>query len=169
MPSLFETLNAIGDIAASQTRRTPTGYTAAELMVDPSNTHGHQGNNDDFVLNRDADNFQLFRSQHDLTFIYGQNDVASYWGGADQTIYDYGKSATLRFSELEASQVKVYGFENDPTGKIVLYNPTDTTLRPDGHGGTMLGYIDLIGDSHVSVSQISVVHTTTNPSQGGLI
>jgi hypothetical protein len=136
-------------------------------MVDPSNKHGHQGNNDDFVLRKDGDNFQLFRSHDDMTFIYGTNDIASYWDGGNQTIYDYGHSATLRFSELDMSQVKVYNFENDPTGKVVLYNPlpSDMTLHQDGGGGTMLGYIDFVGDKNISMSQISFVQNPTNPSE----
>ena len=163
--------NALTDLITSQVRVTPTGITADEVMNNPSNFHGHQGNNDVYVLTANADNFQLFRSFNDFTFISGSNDVASYWGGGNQTIYDYGSGAVLRFSELDQAQVKVYDLENDPTAKIMLYNPQlqDTALRPDGHGGTALGYIDFIGDPNVSAARISFVHTTTNPSQGGLI
>lgn len=158
----------VSDVLASQLRITPTGVTADEIMVDPSNLHGHQGNNDDFALTKNGDNFQLFRSHDDLTFISGHSDIASYWGGGNQTIFDDGGGTTLRFSELDGASVKIYDFQNDLTGKIVLYNPTNTQLQPDGHGGTMLGYIDFIGAS-ISGSQVSVVHTLTNPSQGGLI
>ena len=112
----------------------------------------------------------MFRSHYDLTFISGHSDIASYWGGGNQTIFDDGVGTTLRFSELDGASVKIYDFQKDPTSRIVLYNPasTDTLILPDGHGGTMLGYIDFIGAS-ISGSQVSVVHTLTNPSQGGLI
>ncbi len=156
-------------LLASQVRTTPTGITSDELMVDPSNSHGHQGGNDDFVLLSNGDNFQLFRSGGDLTFIYGHDDVASYWGGGNQTIYDWGVGTTLRFSELDQAQVKVYDFQNDPTGRVVVYNPTVTTLTPDGHGGTMLGSIDFVGDSTLTMNQIGFGHTATPPSQGGML
>jgi hypothetical protein len=171
MSVLSDLSSAVVNVAQSLVRLTPTGITSDELMFDPSNLHGHQGNNDMFVLRHDADNFQLFRSHDDLSFIYGAHDVASYWGGGTQTIYDYGNSATLRFSEFDLSQVKIYNFENDVTGKVILYNPlpADTILQPDGTGGTKLGYIDFIGDKTVTMSQISFVHMPTNPSQGGLI
>lgn len=139
-------------------------------MFDPSNLHGHQGNNDDFVLTKDNGDFQLFRSADDLTFIHGQNnDMASYWGGGNQTIYDYGSGTTLRFSELDAAKINVYGFENDPTAKVVFYNPTGVSIVSDGQGNTQIGSVNFIGASTIRPDQVSVVHTLTPPSQGGLI
>jgi hypothetical protein len=61
---------------------------AAEVTVDPSSQHGHQGDNSVFVLNRDGAKFELFRSSHNLTYIYGRGDFAGYYGGGEQTIYD---------------------------------------------------------------------------------
>jgi hypothetical protein len=166
---MSDVASALTALITSQVRTTPTGITSDELLVDPSSTHGRQGNNDDFVLKDNGDNFRLFRSRDDLTFIYGSNDTASYWGGGNQTIYDSGSGTTLRFSELDQAQVKVYDFQNDPTGSVVVYNPTVTTLAPDGHGGTMFGSIDFINDPNVTMSQISFVQTATPPSQGGLV
>jgi hypothetical protein len=166
---MSDVASALTALITLQVRTTPTGITSDELLVDPSSTHGHQGNNDDFVLKDNGDSFRLFRSQDSLTFIYGSNDTASYWGGGNQTIYDSGSGTTLRFSELDQAQVKAYDFQNDPTGSVVVYNPTVTTLAPDGHGGTMLGSIDFINDPNVTMSQISFVQTPTPPSQGGLV
>jgi hypothetical protein len=165
--------HAVTDTVSNQLRLTPTGITSGETMVDPSNAHGHQGDNDIFILTRDDRDFQLFRSHDDVTFIHGNNDTASYYGlsafsGGNQTIYDYGHGTTLRFSELEQATVKVYGFENDPSGKIVLFNPTNMVIQPDGHGGTLLGNIDFIGYSKLSASQVSVRHTDTPVSLGGV-
>ena len=169
MSGSFDLTSALTALVTSQVRTTPTGITSDELMVDPSNTHGHQGNNDDFVLKNNGDDFQLFRSHDDLTFIHGANDTASYWGGGNQTIYDSGSGTTLQFSELDQAQVKIYDFQNDATGRVLVYNPTVTTLAPDGHGGTMLGSIDFINDPNLSMNQIGFVHTVSPPAQGGLL
>lgn len=117
MVALSDLTSAAINLLTSQVRTTPTGITSDELMVDPSSSHGHQGGNDDFVLLSNGDNFQLFRSGGDLTFIYGHDDFASYWGGGSQTIYDWGVGTTLQFSELDEAQVKIYDFQNDPTGR----------------------------------------------------
>ena len=57
---------------------------AAEVTVDPSSQHGHQGDNSVFVLTRDGAKFELFRSSHNLTYIYGRDDLAAYYGGGEQ-------------------------------------------------------------------------------------
>jgi hypothetical protein len=58
---------------------------AAEITLDPSGDHGHQGNGDVFLLTDDNLKFELFRSSDDLTYIYGKNDLAAYlwWRRAD--------------------------------------------------------------------------------------
>jgi hypothetical protein len=72
---------------------------AAEITIDPSSDHGHQGNGDVFILEGDNLKFELFRSAHDLTYIYGTDDFAAYYGGGEQTIYDFGQGTHLQFSE----------------------------------------------------------------------
>ncbi|HEX2942915.1 MAG TPA: hypothetical protein VHO91_17825 [Rhodopila sp.] len=170
MLGVSDITNAAEKMLLSQVRVTPTGLTAAEVMVDPSNLHGHQGNNDVYILNRSGSNFQLFRSHDDITFIHGTGQMASFWGCANMSVYDDGIGTILRFSELAGHSVNVYGFGNDATARVVLYNPTanDLWCRPDGHGGTMLGSIDFIG-ACLAPNRISVVHTPTAPSLGGLI
>src|SRR4051812_40906641 len=125
--SLLTKLQAAQDVLSTLVRPTHSGITSGELMFDPANWHGHQGNNDIFVLTKQGVDFQLFRSHDDVTFIYGKDDAASYWGGGNQQIYDLGSGTTLRFSELENQKVNVYGMEHDPTAKVVFYNAADPT------------------------------------------
>jgi hypothetical protein len=66
-----------------------------------------------FILTNDNLKFELFRSSDDLTFIFGKNDLAAYYGGGDQTIYDFGQGIHLQFSEITAP-IKVYGLCRDP-------------------------------------------------------
>lgn len=161
-------LQAVQDVASSLVRKTPTGFTSDETIFDPANWHGHQGNNDIFVLTKDAENFQLFRSHDDLTFIYGKDDIASYWGGGNQTIYDYGSGTTLRFSELENAKINVYGLDKDTNAHVVFYNAADPTIKPDGQGGTLVNGVDFFG-ANLSASQVSFLHSDSPPSTGGLI
>jgi hypothetical protein len=103
MASVPTAFHALSDAVSSQ-----VGHgKPAEITANPSSQHGHQGNNDVFVLNEDLAKFVLFRSSHDLTFIYGQNDFAAYYGCGDQTIYDFGTGTHLQFSEITAP-IKVW-------------------------------------------------------------
>src|SRR4051794_19149802 len=81
--SLLTKLQAAQDVLSTLVRPTHSGITSGELMSDPANWHGHQGNNDIFVLTKQGVDFQLFRSHDDVTFIYGKDDAASYWGGGN--------------------------------------------------------------------------------------
>jgi hypothetical protein len=164
--SLGTTLQAVQDLASTLIRTTPTGLTFGETMFDPASWHGHQGDNDIFVLTKTGLDFQLFRSHDDITFIHGNDDVASYWGGANETIYNSGSNTTLRFSELEDAKVNVYGL--NATSKVVFYNALDPTIKPDGQGGTLINGIDFF-DAKLSASQVLFLHSDTPPSQGGLI
>lgn len=130
------------------------GGKAAEVTVNPSSAHGHVGNDDVFVLAQNDMIFDLLRSSKDITYIYGSNDQASYSDGGSQNIFDLGKGTTLSFSN-QTGGIQVYDFANDPTGKIVLsVTGAAPSLTPDGHGGTMLGNIDFVGDAHLSMAQI---------------
>ena len=141
---------------------------AAEVTVDPSSQHGHQGDNSVFVLNKDNAKFELFRSSHNLTYIYGRDDLAAYYGGGEQTVYDFGSGAHLQFSEATAP-IRVYGLENDPTAVIDLFNAAPGTApRPDGHGGTALGNIDFVGAS-VRAAQVHLLSTDHALSTGGFV
>lgn len=141
---------------------------AAEVTVNPSSEHGHQGNGCVFILNKDNIKFELFRSSRDITYIHGKNDLAAYYGGGEQTVYDFGTGTHLQFSEI-AAPIKVYGLENDPKAVIDLFNAAPgTTLRPDGHGGTMVGNIDFVGAT-VRASQVSFLSTDPPLSSGGFV
>ena len=141
---------------------------AAEITVDPSSQHGHQGDDTVFVLNQDNAKFELFRSSNNLTFIYGKNDFAGYYGGGEQTIYDFGTGAHLQFSEITAP-IKVYGFEHDPSAVVDLINaPAGTTLQSDGHGGTTLGNIDFVGAT-VKSPQVNFLSSDHSLSTGGFV
>jgi hypothetical protein len=133
-------LQATDAFLGTQVMGFPSELTAGEVVVNPSSDHGHFGTgagNSYVLLDNDA-NFQLFNSPDlVLTFIYGMNDNASYWGGGERTIYDSGEDTTLRFSEIAGANV--IGFDTDKTGKAVIYNATNTTIQPDGHGGTLVG------------------------------
>ncbi|HYZ23161.1 MAG TPA: hypothetical protein VE690_13495 [Rhodopila sp.] len=166
--SFLTGLQAAQDVVSTLVRPTRTGITSGETMFDPANWHGHQGNNDIFVLTRSAVDFQLFRSHDDLTFIYGSGDVASFWGGGNQTIYDNGSGTILRFSELEGAKVNVYGLDHDRTARIVFYNAADPTIRPDGQGGTLINGVDFLG-ARISPAQVSFLHSGTPLSLGGLV
>jgi hypothetical protein len=141
---------------------------AAEITVDPSGDHGHQGNGDVFILTDDNLKFELFRSSDDLTYIYGKNDLAAYYGGGEQMIYDFGQSTHLQFSEITTA-IKVYGVENDSKAVIDLFNAAPgTTLQPDGHGGTMLANIDFISAT-VNSSQVNFLSSDHPLSTGGFV
>ena len=118
----------------------PSELTAGEVIVNPTSDHGHYatGPGNSYILLNNDINFQLFRSPDEvITFIYGTNDNASYWGGGQRTIYDYGHDTMLRFSEVTGADI--WGFDTDKTGKAVIYNAANTTIQPDGQGGTLVG------------------------------
>jgi hypothetical protein len=156
-----EFLSGLSSIVSAQ-------LTGAETTVDPSSEHGHQGNNDVFLLNEDNARFELFRSSHDLTFIYGENDLAGYYGCGGQTIYDYGTGTHFQFSELSAP-IKVYGLEHDAAAVVDLFNAAQgTSLHPDGQGGTMLGAIDFVGAT-LAASQVHFLFSDHPLSTGGFV
>ena len=164
MGLLSDALSAVSAAVSSQVSH----GRAAEVTVDPSSQHGHQGDNAVFVLNKDNARFELFRSSHNLTYIYGRDDFAGYYGGGEQTIYDFGSGAHLQFSETTAP-IRVYGLDRDPTAVIDLFNAAPGTApRPDGHGGTLLGNIDFVGAS-VRASQVNLLSTDHPLSTGGFV
>jgi hypothetical protein len=141
---------------------------AAEITVNPSGDHGHQGNGNVFILTDDSLKFELFRSSNDLTYIYGNNDIAAYYGGGEQTVYDFGQGTHLQFSEITAP-IKVYGVESDSKAVIDLFNAAPgTTLQPDGHGGTTLDNIDFISAT-VNPSQVNFLSSDHLLSTGGFV
>lgn len=113
------------------------------------------------------------RPRHDLRdhsghYIYGKDDFAAYYGGGEQTIYDFGTGAHLQFSEITAP-IKVFGLENDPNAIIDLFNAAPgRTLQADGHGGTMLANIDFTGAT-VKASQVNFLTTDHPLSTGGFV
>jgi hypothetical protein len=146
----------------TQVMGAPSELTAGEVIVNPSSAHGHEatGAGNSYILMDNNANFQLFRSPDlVLTFVYGTDDNASYWGGGDRTIYDYGQGTTLRFSDVAGANV--YGFDTDKTSTVVIYNATDTTIQPDGQGGTLVGNIDF----HNVVLNASRASFVTVPEQ----
>ena len=162
MATASDLLNAATAAALSQV----SNGKAAEVTVNPSSDHGHQGNGDDFVLTADNLKFELFRSSNDLTFIQGNNDFAGFYGDGEQTIYDFGLGTHFQFSEITAP-IKVYDL--DPKAIIDLFNPAPgTTLQPDGHGGTMLASIDFVGAS-VHASQVNFLSSDHPLSTGGFV
>ncbi|MBV8616929.1 MAG: hypothetical protein JOY66_24580 [Acetobacteraceae bacterium] len=164
MTSLSTALSGMVDAVSSQVSH----GRAAEVTVDPSSEHGHQGDGDVFILNRDDMKFELFRSSRDISYIYGRNDLAAYYGGGEQTIYDFGAGTHLQFSESTAP-IRVYGLQNDSSAVVDMFNaPSGTTLRPDGHGGTMVGNIDFVGAT-VRASQVSFLTTDHPLSSGGFV
>ena len=144
----------------------PFELTAGEAIVNPTSDHGHEATgagNSYILLNNDA-NFQLFRTPDlVLTFIGGTNDNASYWGGGERNIYDAGNGTTLRFSDVVGANV--WGFDTDKTGKVVIYNSANTTIQPDGQGGTLVaGNIDFHNVT-LGASQVSFVTVPEQLSQ----
>lgn len=131
---------AVTDFLDTQVMGSLFHLRAGETEV-PSSAYAHNGDTpgNSWVLLNDKSNFQLFRAtQPGLTFIFSNQNNASYFGDGDMKIYDFGQDNTLRFSE-EQGHVDVFGFEHDLTGTLVLYNATNQTLIPDGHGGTLIG------------------------------
>lgn len=164
MALVSDLFNAAFDAVSSQVSH----GRAAEISVNPSDDHGHQGNRDVFILTNDKSKFELFRSSDDLTYIYGNDDLAAYYGCGDQTIYDFGQGIHLQLSEITAP-IKVYGLESDPKAVIDLFNAAPgTTLQPDGHGGTMLANIDFIGTT-VKPSQVNFLSSDHPLSTGGFV
>jgi hypothetical protein len=159
--------NKFGAVAAAATTQVSHGK-AAEITVDPSSQHGHQGDGAVFVLNKDNAKFELFRRSRNTTCIHGKNDLAAYYGGGEQTVYDFGTGAHLQFSETTVP-IKVYGFENDPTAVVDLFNVAPGTApQPDGHGGTTLGTIDFVGAT-VRASQVNFLSADHPLSTGGFV
>jgi len=159
--------HVFGAVAAAVSSQVSHGK-AAEITVDPSSQHGHQGDGAVFVLNKDNAKFELFRSSHNITYIHGKDDLAAYYGGGEQTIYDLGTGAHLQFSETTAP-IKVYGFENDPRAVVDLFNAAPGTApQPDGHGGTTLGAIDFVGAT-VGASQVNFLSADHPLAVGGFV
>ena len=149
---------AVGSFLATQLIGKPFHLKAGEIE-NPSSAHAHvaSGPGNSYILLTDNSNFQLFRTPDEvLTFIFSDNNTASYWGGGDRTIYDFGHNNTLRFSENEHAKIDVFGFDKDPTGKVVIYN-ADLLIQPDGHGGTLVGNIDF-HDTALDASRVSFRH-----------
>ena len=63
MPSVTTAFLAVSDAVSSQVGNGKP----AEITLDPSSQHGHQGNSDVFILNADNAKFVLFRSSPDIT------------------------------------------------------------------------------------------------------
>jgi hypothetical protein len=84
------------------------------------------GNGNVFILTDDNLKFELFRSSDDLTYVHGTNDLAAYYGGGEQTIYDFGRGTQLQFSEITAP-IKMYGLESDSEAVIDLFNAAPAT------------------------------------------
>jgi hypothetical protein len=159
--------NVLGAVAAAVSSQVSHGK-AAEITVNPSSQHGHQGDNSVFVLNKDNARFELFWSLHNITYINGKDDLAAYYGGGEQTVYDFGTGAHLQFSEITAP-IKVYGFGNDPGAVVDLFNAAPGTApRPDGHGGTTLGNIDFIGAT-VRAAQVNFLSADHPLSTAGFV
>ena len=164
MGFVSELSNAVSDAVSSQVSHGK----AAEITVNPSSDHGHQGNGDVFILVGNNLKFELFRSSHGLTYIYGKDDFAAYYGGGEQTIYDLGQGTHLQFSEITAP-IKVYGLESDQKAVVDIFNAAPgTTLQPDGHGSTMLSNIDFIGAT-VDSSQVNFLSTNDPLSTDGFV
>jgi hypothetical protein len=141
---------------------------AAEVTVNPSSQHGHQGNGAVFILTDANAKFELFRSVDNLTYISGENDLAAYYGCGSQTIYDFGVGTHFQFSETTAL-IKVYGFENDPKAIVDLFNAVPgTAAQADGHGGTMLGNIDFVG-ARLKASQVHFLSSDHPLATGGFV
>jgi len=140
-----DALHAGRDFLNTQVLGSLFDFKSGEVEV-PTSAHGHYGaaKGNSFLLLHDASNFQLFRSYDPvLTFITSDNNNASYWQDGPQKIYDLGHNNTLRFGET-AAPVDVFGFDHDPTGRVVIYNET-LPIVPDGQGGTLVGNIDFHG------------------------
>ena len=164
MAFVSELSNAVFDAISSQVSHGK----AAEITINPSSDHGHQGNGDVFILEGDNSKFELFRSSHDVTYICGKEDFAAYYGGGEQTIYDFGQGTHLQFSEITAP-IKVSGLESDRNAIVDIFNAAPgTTLQPDGHGGTKLSNIDFIGAT-VDPSQVNFLSTNDPLSTGGFV
>ena len=62
MASVPTAFRALSDAVSSQVGHGKPD----EITVNPSSQHGHQGNNDVFILNEDNAKFVLFRSSNSL-------------------------------------------------------------------------------------------------------
>jgi hypothetical protein len=120
-------------------------------------------NNAVFILTGHHASLALFSNSGSRVFVTaGTNDSVSLNpGDSHERIYDNGYGTTLSFPDVTAP-VSVYDFQFDPAGTIHVVNRPQTLtglIKPDGHGGTLVGNIDLVGDKHVSPSQIVLAHT----------
>lgn len=155
--------NATQDFLNTQVMGSLFHLRAGEIEV-PSSDYAHNGDTlgNSWVLLHDNSNFELFRTQQPgLTFIYSNHNNASYFADAAMKVYDFGQDNTLRFSDMHGN-VEVFGFDHDLTGKLVIYNPTDTSIQSDGHGGTLVaGRID-VHDAALDPSRVVFAQTSVS-------
>jgi hypothetical protein len=125
-----------------------------------SNTGGHK---DVFILTGHKAHLALFSDSDSRVFITGgtNDSVALDASDSHERIYDGGHGTVLSFTGMP-EPVSVYGFQFDHAGTIHIANGPQTVtglIQPDGHGGTMVGNIDLVNDTNVSPSQIVLSHS----------
>ena len=159
MTTLANLGDAVKDFLDTQAMGSLFHLRAGETEV-PSSAYAHNGDTpgNSWVLLDNASNFQLFRAASPgLTFIVSNNNNASYFGDGDMKIYDFGQNNTLRFSD-EQGRVEVFGFNHDLTGTLVLYNATNTTIVPDGQGGTLVGGNIDVHDVVLDPSRVTFKH-----------
>ncbi len=129
------------------TALTHSGQDNTFLLATSGNSDISYDNNDVILFSGVNDSLSFSRSAGTSVIAIGTNQfVGAGEGGLGDAIYDFGKGLTMDFYMLDegttmsAADLKVYGFQNDPTGKVYIetqFGQTATTT-PDGHGGTSL-------------------------------
>ena len=141
------------------------------LLATSGSSSGSYDNNDVILFSGVNDNLSFSRSEGTSVIAIGTDQFISAAEEGGDAIYDLGKGLTLSFFELGAPDLKVYGFQNDPTGKVEIgtaFGQTATTT-PDGHGGTLLnlgnfnygGTVDFVHDPMKNLA----AHLVLTPSQ----
>ena len=133
----------------------------------PSPNTGFSESGDVFFLTGNGSSMELSNTSNSPIFLQGPNEHLQLITGfpapsqtGNDTIFDEGKNSTLGFFTIgtNAPPTSVFGFNasdhlNFYEGRSLT--PPDTTVRSDGHGGTMVGAVDLIGFTHLQASQIT--------------
>jgi hypothetical protein len=124
-------------------------------------TYTGASNGETFILEGNNLTATIFQLSSNNSFIYGTDNSMLLNGDGPESVFDRGQGTHLTVADPLA-QVNVYGFQFDRTGSFTeMFTTTaalQASMRPDGHGGTIVGtggaVIDFIGDTHVSASQL---------------
>jgi len=126
------------------------------FIASPTGTDGET-----FVLHGSNIRATLFGLSNNTTFIHGSNNGLLLSTDSNESIVDRGRGTQISDAFAQGN-TNIYGFQNDSTGSFTMMFMTTANLqasmRPDGHGGTMVGTggftVDFVGAAHLDPAQL---------------